>query len=58
MSHKIHFGVLNKPLFQPSNSNLFSSENSMLLPHGAVPRVIKGLKAVSIDIFTGVTLAF
>ncbi len=57
MFHKILFGVLNKPPFQPLNSNLFSLENSTLLSHLAVLRVIKGLKALSIDIFTGATLA-
>jgi hypothetical protein len=44
-AHKIHFGALNKTLFQLLNSNLFSLSSSMLLSHCAVSRVIKGLKA-------------
>jgi hypothetical protein len=56
-AHKIHFGALNKSFFQPSNSNLFSNSSSTLLSCCAVSRVIKGLKALSYDTSTGVTLA-
>jgi hypothetical protein len=44
-AHKIHFGVLSKPLFPSFNSSFCSTESSMLLPRHAVSRLIKRVTA-------------
>jgi hypothetical protein len=56
-AHKIHFGVLCRPLFPSFNSRFCASKSSMLLPCRAASRLSKGPTALLIDSSTGVTLA-